>query len=96
MPGGFTFGQDDINEPSQYAPHSLNVHMNEGVSYDQAKQFLEKLGLAVCPEDHIWEQLSIASVRIPSGTLEEWIARLQSEIAIRRITKVKSYFLSTT
>ena len=77
----------------EYAPHSLSVHMIEGISYAQARQFLENLGLIVCPEDRIWQQLSIASVRIPSGTLEEWISRLQSEIAIRRVTKVACHFL---
>ena len=85
-----------MTEPPLYAPHSLNIHMTEGISYNQAKQFLENLGLIVCPEDFIWQQLSIASVRIPSGTLEEWITRLQSEIAIHRVTRVKNYFLSTS
>lgn len=82
-----------LDDLPAYAPHSLNLHMIESISYKQAKQLVEHFGVTVLPQDRIWEQLSILQVRIPSGeNLDEWITKLESEIAIHRITKVFSRF----
>lgn len=83
-----------LDDLPAHAPHSLNLHMIEGVSYEQAKQFVEHFGVIVLPQDRVWEQLSILRVRIPSGeNLDEWITKFESQIAIVRITKVPIHSL---
>ena len=86
-----------LEDLPMYAPHSLNVHMVEGVSYGQARQCVERLGiLTILPRDWIWYRLSILQIRIPSGDLDEWIAKLHCETIVSRVTKVPSRFPSTS
>ena len=79
----------DPNERPQYAPDMLCIRFIDGLSFEQMKQFLEKLGFCVPEKTFSWDRRSTILVSIPSGNVEQWIIRLQSEAIIRRVEKVR-------
>ena len=65
------------------APSSLNVRFKLGTTYDQAKEFLESLGLAIPPQDRMWDMLCTMVVTIPGGSnLDHWLSKIQGRTRI--------------
>ncbi|GEM_PF-5423523 len=74
-----------------YTPGLLNLHIIQGISYEEAKKLAETYGVIVLSHNNIWDRLSILQVQIPhQDSLDEWIKKLEVEIAFFRITKIFS------
>ena len=64
-------------------PSSLNVRFKLGTTYDQAKEFLEGLGLAIPPQDRMWDMFCTMVVAIPEGSnLNHWLSKIQGRTRI--------------
>ena len=65
------------------APCSLNVRFKLGTTYDQAKEFLESLGLAIPRQDRMWDMFCTMIVAIPEGgDLNRWLSRISGRARI--------------
>lgn len=96
MPGGFTFGQDNINEPSQYAPRSLIVKFIDNTSYEQAKELLERIGCTIEKKTNLWDSNFRTIALAPSDDLERCITQLRNEEIVRRVEKLILSHLAVT
>ena len=64
-------------------PSSLNVRFKLGTTYDQAKEFLESLGLAIPRQDRMWDMFCTTIVTIPEGgDLNDWLSKISGRTKI--------------
>lgn len=70
-----------------YVSTLLLVKIKDGISFDEAKQSLEHMGLTVQDQDLSWRR-SVVRVIAPSKDLDEWITKLLSQPIVARAEKV--------
>lgn len=70
-----------------YVSTLLLVKIKNGISFDEAKQSLEHMGLTVQDLGLSWRR-SVVTVTTPSEDLDEWITRLLSQSIVARAEKV--------
>lgn len=83
---------DTHNESScvfpQYASGLLSVVFPHGTSYEDAKELLEDLGLAVHEKRLMWEYSWTVSITVADEELDKWITHLQANSRIIDVQKI--------
>lgn len=77
----------DTNSRPSYVSTLLLIKIKDGISFDEAKQSLEHMGLTVQDLGLSWKR-SVVMVIAPSKDLDEWITRLLLQPIVARAEKV--------
>lgn len=75
-----------------FAPRSLIIRFIDGVFYDNAKKFIEDLGLTVHKQSFFWTRRHTLRVTTPDDNLDSWIAKLYTNPIIRLVEKERFSF----
>ena len=77
----------------EFAPRSLHVRFKLGTAYEDAKQFLEGLGLAVQEKDRLWDIFCATVVTIPEGhDINDWLSKIPGRTRILyKVSKMMSH-----
>lgn len=93
--GGILFDPHGHQQPL-FAPRSLIIRFVDGTLHNDAKKFVEHLGLAVRGENFFWTKRHTLQTTTPDDNMDGWIAKLYASPLIRFVEKVRFSYPAET
>lgn len=89
-----THGPNAQQQPL-FAPRSLIIRFIDDTSYDDAKKFVQDLGLIAREQNFLWIRRHILQVTTPDDDLDSWTTKLYANPAIRLVEKERFSYPAT-